>query len=402
MDNKAYDIVIIGAGASGLAAGITALEKAPGSRVVIIEKKDVPGKKICATGNGRCNLTNTACPGYIETLKFFDRAGVLTRTEEGGRVYPYSGDAKDIRDALVSRFKSLSGEIVTGSPVTEVVPVATGAQVGMSSADSSEVNGTGGYIVRTDRTNFKARMVLIAAGGKASPKLGSTGDGYRFAKSLMHSVTRLAPSLTAVETLEEMSKIAGVRAEGFVTLRENGTEKFGEQGEIQFTKYGLSGICIFNMTRYMDIPEGKSLDNGLEDYTIEIDLLPEMHDAERFLNEREGLGSGLLRSVVREPLAEYIIERAGRGAGTGEVVRTLKKLTFSPKRLKGWEFAQVTKGGVPYYEIDPDTMESRIDKGVYFAGEILDYDGPCGGFNLQHAWETGIRAGEAMGAVLEY
>ena len=218
----------------------------------------------------------------------------------------------------------------------------------------------------------------------------------------MHSVTRLAPSLTAVETLEDLSKVAGVRAEGFVTLKEKGTAKFGEQGEIQFTKYGLSGICIFNMTRYMDIPEGKSLDNGLEDYIIEIDLLPEMHDAERFLNEREGLGNGLLRSVVREPLAEYIIERAGRGAGTGEVARTLKKLTFSPKRLKGWEFAQVTKGGVPYYEIDPDTMESKVNKGVYFAGEILDYDGPCGGFNLQHAWETGIRAGEAMGEVLVY
>ena len=396
MDNKAYDIAIIGGGAAGLAAGISALEKAPGSRVLIIEKKDAAGRKICATGNGRCNLTNTACEGYIETLKFFDRAGVITRTKEGGRVYPYSGDAKDVRDALTARFLELGGRIETDAQVTEVMPITVNAR----ESRDDEIKGARGYIILTsggDKT--RAGMVLVATGGKASPKHGSTGDGYKLARMLGHSVTKLAPSLTAVETKEDVSGIAGVRAEAFVTLKENGEVKAGERGEVQFTKYGLSGICVFDMTRHMEIPEGRSLENGLDDYTIELDLIPDIKDARTFLKGRTDMGADILRSVVKAGLAEYIMERTGRD-DIGGLEDALKGLAFHPAKLKGWEFAQVTKGGVPYYEINAETMESRVCKGLYFAGEILDYDGPCGGFNLQHAWETGMRAGAAMGTAL--
>jgi predicted Rossmann fold flavoprotein len=239
---------------------------------------------------------------------------------------------------------------------------------------------------------------MIAAGGKAAPKFGTTGDGARLAAGLGHTVTRLAPALTGVITEEDIAAFSGIRARAEIGLAFRGENIFRERGEVQFTDYGLSGICVFNMSRHLEIPPGKSLRDGFAEYSITLDLLPEVSDVESILRERwehPGFeGPKIMRSMVRLPIAERIWEMAeGDVRCCGQL---LKAFPLHVKSVRGWQYAQITRGGVSYAEIEPETMESRLVSGLYFGGEVLDYDGRCGGFNLQHAFETGIRAGKGM------
>ena len=396
MERKIYDICIIGGGAAGLACAAEAAKLVPGISIFIVEKNDVLGRKILSTGNGRCNLSNVVCPGHEKVLRFFDSIGVITRTDGEGRIYPYSEDAKDVADALTDAVIKSGADIMTGAVCTSC------------SYDEDEhlyetqisVKGDDGK--QQKEFSIISKRVLLSAGGKAAPKLGTTGDGYRIARNFYHTVTKLAPALTAVETHEDLSSLAGVRAKVRITLISHGGSLFEEDGEIQFTDYGISGICVFNMSRFMEIPEGRTLINGFDDYAVEIDFLPETRDAAALVKERIKNGAGtddVLRSVVKQPVAEMILEKTG-----GEPEMTgwlLKHFMVHPSGVKGWDHAEITRGGIPLQEIKMDRMESKYYPGLFFAGEIIDFDGPCGGFNLENAWETGLRAAAAIADDIE-
>ena len=396
MERKIYDICIIGGGAAGLACAAEAAKLVPGISIFIVEKNDVLGRKILSTGNGRCNLSNVACPGHEKVLRFFDSIGVITRTDGEGRIYPYSEDAKDVADALTDAVIKSGADVMTGAVCTSC------------SYDEDEhlyetqisVKGDDGK--QQKEFSIISKRVLLSAGGKAAPKLGTTGDGYRIVRKFYHTVTKLAPALTAVETHEDLSSLAGVRAKVRITLISHGGSLFEEDGEVQFTDYGISGICVFNMSRFMEIPEGRTLINGFDDYAVEIDFLPETRDAAALVKERIKNGAGtddVLRSVVKQPVAEMILEKTG-----GEPEMTgwlLKHFMVHPSGVKGWDHAEITRGGIPLQEIKMDRMESKYYPGLFFAGEIIDFDGPCGGFNLENAWETGLRAAAAIADDIE-
>lgn len=388
------DICIIGGGASGLAAAVCAAERYAGGKIRVLEKKEAPGKKLAATGNGKCNMTNIKCGGAEQTLKFFSSLGVLTKTDSQGRVYPYSNQAKDVVYALTRRLKTLGVKVETGSPVLELRQTK------------------GGFEVACQGQTIAAKKVLLAAGGKAGPQFGTTGDGYVLARKLGHRVTRLAPVLTGIQIQEDFRQLKGIRAAAEVWLEKDGSRLAAEQGEVQFNEDGISGICVMNLSRKIKLDDGEAFAEGMKRYQLGIDFLPEMEQEEvkRLLWQRRGIpeltAADLLLSIVSRNLGERLIREAG--AEPGEKARDLaperieqigailKSWKLPIRGTKGWQQAQCTSGGVVLAEVDGETMESLIVPGLYFSGEILDFDGPCGGYNLQYAWETGIKAGKAM------
>ncbi|MEY8296553.1 MAG: aminoacetone oxidase family FAD-binding enzyme [Emergencia timonensis] len=373
------DICIIGGGAAGMTAAICAKEKNPSLDVLIIEKKEQMGKKILASGNGKCNLTNIKCQNYRQTLAFFAHLGLLTRTDEEGRVYPYTEEARAVYTAMEKRIGILGIRTETSSQVLAV--------------DKKEH-----FQIHTAKDCFEARKLLIACGGKAGPQFGTTGDGSKLAKQLGHHVTRLVPVLTAIDVKEDNRDLAGIRVKACVSLCHRGEIIAEETGELQFTKTGVSGICVFNLSRFLLLPQGKTIKDGFDDYRILIDFFPGKGNLTEVLLERSQMKGfereHLLDFLVRGPIAERIYQLSK--GDIKEMARLLRHFPLSPKGAKGWDYAQVTKGGVCLDEIDLTAMESKITKDLYFAGEVVDYDGPCGGYNLQYAFETGMLAGKEM------
>ena len=364
-----YDVVIIGGGASGLAAAIELKMSSPNLSVAIFEKNDSLGKKLRATGNGRCNITNENAEGYNEIMEFFTKNGIVTRTYDNGLVYPYSESAADVVDLLSERVRELGVEVKLNHAVT-------------------------------DLSEIEARKIILAVGGKAGPDFGTIGDGYAMARSKGHSVVAPIPALTGVECADWDTSLAGIRARAKVCLYKDETEAFGDEtkvfeelGEVQFTKYGLSGICIFNMTRHMryNKADGETLDQFL----IRLDLFADGEIREYLAGSAaagHAAGAASLRTLLRPALADFVIKRG---------VDSVHSLEFRPSRIRGWRDAQVTSGGVPLSEINGETCESRICAGLYITGELLDYDGPCGGYNLSNAWLTGIHAAKDINEKLK-
>lgn len=369
-----YDICIIGGGASGMVAAIRAKESNPSLNILIIEKKNQMGRKILASGNGKCNLSNVKCPNYERISQFFSEIGVVTKEDAEGRVYPYNEEARTVINALDARIRALGINVLTDTQVLEITK-------------------TKNFSVKTPGKVIDTRKVLVATGGKSGPAFGTTGDGYKWARAFGHHVNKPIPVLTAVEIKENIQDLAGIRAKGNVFLYYDDRLVFQEQGEIQFTKTGVSGICVFNLSRFLLIPEGKTLQDGFDQYQICIDFLPELKDLERYLVAHpEGLAS-----LVKRPIAERVF---ALGQGKTELItQLLHEFPLTPSGVKGWDFAQATKGGVALSEINLETMESTLEKNLFFSGEVVDFDGPCGGFNLQFAWETGLKVGEAMAYV---
>ena len=370
-----------------MAAAIELKMLNPGLSVLIIEKNESLGRKIRATGNGRCNITNKNANGYMEIMKFLMKIGVVTRSCDSDLVYPYSESAADVVELLIARVNELGVDVLTETAVTKVIAEQTCGQGCGSGNCDKEVK----YSVYLNSLNTTrpaelpyviADKLILAMGGKAGPAYGTTGDGYAIAKSLGHSIVTPIPVLTPVECEDWDASLAGIRARGVVSLLNNGDELFEEAGEIQFTKYGLSGICIFNMTRFMryNRAEGESLDQ----FQIKLNLFPEGNITE--LVQVSGR-SDVLRTVLKKELADYVMKRG---------IESIHELTFIPSAVRGWKDAQVTSGGVDLGEIDPLTCESRISEGLYIAGELLDYDGPCGGYNLSNAWLTGLKAARSI------
>lgn len=391
------DLCIIGGGASAMAAAVAAAGERPQISVCMLEKKESLGKKLAATGNGKCNLSNTACPNASGVLDFFSSIGILTRSDEQGRIYPYSQQARDVVRGLELQIKERGIQVKTSAPVQGIEKVGGVFSIGFH----------GG--------SLKARSVLLATGGKAAPQFGSSGDGYALAKKLGHTITRLAPSLTGIEVTEDFAGLKGIRVKGCVSLKEDGQPVSRETGEIQFTEDSISGICVFNLSRLLRLREGESFAEGMGRFGLSLDFLPELEPGEvaELLNKRRGIlgmkAEELLLSIVPKPLALRLLEEAGIEAGLeaaeldGERLerlgKCLKGWQLPVKGTRGWKAAQCTAGGIALEEIHLPTMESKIVSGLYFSGEIIDFDGPCGGFNLQNAWETGIRAGKAAAHV---
>lgn len=385
MDRKSNrSITVIGGGPSGMTAAISAARNGAG-KVRLIEKNSEPGRKLLATGNGRCNLTNIGCKDAEKTLDFFAELGLLTRTEEEGRVYPYSEQASAVRDALVNELEDLNVEILCGAEVQAAGKTDSGFE-----------------IITADGRKFNSDALILAAGGKAGPQYGSTGDGYRFAKAFGHSIVRLMPSLVQMVSDEPFFKeLKGVRVKGQAQLLRDEKAIGAETGEIQFTEEGLSGICIFNLSR-----------KYVRGDTIKIDLFPDYReeDLEDILTRRAGTleNRNLTRffnGMLHKKLIPVVLDKLNLGsdrkaAGLSpkeirETVRLLKGWNITISGTKGWKEAQVTAGGVDLGEVDPDKMESRLVPGLYLVGELLDYDGDCGGYNLQWAWSSGLIAGRS-------
>ncbi len=379
------NVAVIGGGASGILAAIFAARS--GAAVTILEKNPRIGKKILATGNGRCNFTNVnACTDDYnsdfvqyalekftpaDVIDFFEELGLLSREEAEGRVYPLSGQGAAVLDVLRLELSRLSVKIVAEFDVEKI-----------------EKKGDLFEITSKNQT-VKADKVIVATGGMASPKSGSDGKGYELLKRFGHKTTKLIPSLVQLKTEKS---VGGVRAYGKVTI-ENG---ICETGEIQFNNYGISGIPVFSIAKY--VKKGES---------VFLDLLPDYTEEEVFgvLKKRpKQTMESYLIGILNKALGQFLLKECGISPLSkmsddlrdDEIMRIAKKIKcwrFDVTGTMPWENAQVTSGGIELSEIDEKTMESKLIKGLYVTGELLDIDGPCGGYNLHWAWASGKLAG---------
>lgn len=384
MAEKKYDVIVIGGGASGLATAIDLKLKSPNTSIAIIEKNNSLGKKIRATGNGRCNITNTNAMGYNEIMAFFRKIGIVTTAYNNGLVYPYSESAADVVDLLCERAEELGIETIFETTVFKV-----------EKGEDFTVWGKQKDQIEMIDVPFKAKNVVLSLGGKAGAVYGTTGDGYSIARDFGHTIVTPIPVLTSVECMNWDESLKGVRAHGKVSLYKDPTEEFAEEskifeeeGEIQFTKYGLSGICIFNMSRHMRF--NKAEGENLEQFMIELDLFND-GDIHEYIADRENEklfnDKNILRTILKAELADYVTKLG---------IEAIHSLKFKPSVVRGWQDAQATSGGVSLGEVDNVTCESKKCDGLYITGELLDYDGPCGGYNLSNAWFTGLKASRAI------
>ena len=390
-------ILIIGGGAAGMMAALTASEN-PENQVILVERQSRLGRKLLATGNGRCNLTNrnmgkehyhgeqrNFCNYALNffnvdmTLEYFRSLGLLTVTEASGRVYPYSDSANSVLDVLRLPLEQRKN-----------VTILSGQEV------LSLQGQKGRFLAKTAEEELQADRVIICAGGLAGSKLGGTEMGYKLLSAFGHSRTKLYPSLVQLKTDSTLVRsLKGVRAEALVRYG-----KAVARGELQFTDYGVSGPVIFELSR------------GAVGGELRIDLLPE-HSVEEVLamleRRRELMpelkAEDLLTGILHNRLGRTLLRACGvsleqpcsQVRDLEGVVRLCKSFCLTVTGNMGMEQAQVTAGGIRTEEFDPTTMESKLCPGLYAAGEVLDIDGDCGGYNLQWAWSSGRLAGEMRG-----
>ena len=393
-------IGIIGAGASGMAAALAAAEN-PEVEVLVLERQSRVGRKLLATGNGRCNLTNLHAleGGYHgespdfskealtrfspeETLAWFRSLGLYTVAEPSGRVYPYSDQANSVVDVLRLAMDKPNITLVTGFTVEKI---------------RREPEG---FTLSSREDSYFCHKVIVACGGLAGSKLGGTMSGYQLLGKLGHRSTRLRPALVQIKCgWGGVVGLKGVRANCHVKIFRDEALFAQSTGELQFTEMGLSGPVIFEISR--DVCFGKG------DWEARLDFLPEMSPAEleAMLLERQQRNfpmEELLTGILHNRLGRVLTKAAGIGgrqAGDltreeiGQVCRTVKAFAIPLTEPLGMDSAQVTAGGVLTENFDPQTMESRLVPGLYACGEVLDVDGDCGGYNLQWAWSSGRCAG---------
>lgn len=402
-----YDVIIIGAGASGLMAAAAAASK--GARVALLEHKDDIGKKILATGNGRCNFTNTDMSvnkfhgskaliknglsqfNYSDTIRFFKGLGIPAY-DNAGYIYPNSRQAASVVAAFRMELMRLHVDVKTGINITDIKP-----------ADDRT-----GYCIQTDKGSFKSKRLIIACGLTASPKLGSDGSLFRQIEALGHHIQKPLPALCGFSCDGlNFKKITGVRCDATVASVIDGQMTEQNTGELQLADYGISGIPVFQISSLMS----RALNKGQKVEVI-IDFLPAFSDDDlngyikdrsitttdnRSLNE-------MLNGLLNNKLLLELIHKSGVSPDKKgrlltdddckSLTRSIKHTAVSVKKPRGLEFAQVCAGGIYTKEIDVRTLESKIHPGLYFCGELLDVDGICGGYNLQWAWTSGYIAGE--------
>ncbi len=403
-----FDIIIIGAGPAGLSAAVAASRFQ--RKILLLDKADQPGKKILVTGNGKCNLTNeyqdiscyrTEEPekarevlsrfDYEDTLAFFEELGILTRKKKG-YLYPYNEQAASVREAFVLRLGQEAG--VTLKTSCRVDSIRTLEQ---------------GYRVICGKESYRTPAVILAAGGLAGSGLGCDGSGYDLAKSLGHRLISTFPALTALRSSAPfLKKISGVRNQAEITLMIDGKRITGESGELQWTDYGISGVCVFQLSRYAVI----ALEAGKK-VSVLIDLVREWDDRQLadFLEKisvrcsYKNMGE-VLKGILPRKLVPVVLKEAGltpekmpAECSREKILQLVKAMKAFPLRINGYmgyEKAQVTRGGISFSQVS-DSLESLLHPGLFFAGEILDVDGTCGGYNLQWAFSSGNVAGKAAG-----
>ena len=400
-------IGIIGAGASGMAAALAAAEN-KSVQVELFERHSRVGRKLQATGNGRCNLSNIhatvrnyhgEAPDFVnialelmgpyETLRWFEQLGLFSVIEQSGKVYPYSDQANSVVDVL--RF----------ALARENVCLHTGCEVEKIQYDSQ------GFLVYHSDGIVRCDKLIIACGGLAGTKLGGSMSGYKLLSKLGHRASRLRPALVQIKCdWGGVVALKGVRTNCHVEIFRDGDLFAESTGELQFTDYGISGPVTFEISRDVCYGGGR--------WTARLDFLPE-HSREKIVSEIERRRTStlpldeLLVGILHNRLGRVLTKVAGiSGARTGdslrddeinEIVRALKAFEIPLKETMGMDCAQVTAGGVLTDEFDAGTMESKRIPGLYACGEVLDIDGDCGGFNLQWAWSSGYLAGKSAAEV---
>lgn len=399
-----YDVIVIGAGASGLLAAIVAARN--GSSVLVIEHKDKAGKKILATGNGKCNYTNLvqkpdcyrsndsafvthvlSCFDVQKTIRFFEELGIFPK-EKNGYLYPNSEQAASVVQVLLMECTSLGVRFIYQEHVKKIMAPD--------------------YTVVTDQYTYKGKNLILATGGCASPNLGSDGSGFTLAKSLGHTIIKPLPALVSLKSPDKYCKtISGVRTPAKIWLYSAKELLASEEGEIIFTDYGISGIPIMQVSRFA----AKALD---QDQKVELvlDCIPSVtkedlraHIKFRIEQSKNKSAEQMMVGLLNYKLSYVLLKEAGldsnKTVNTWQkkeidlLVSYMKEFRIRISGTNSFDQAQVSMGGVNTKEINPQTMESKRNKNLYFAGEIVDVDGTCGGYNLQWAWSSGYLAGAA-------
>ncbi len=411
MKKEEYDLAIIGAGPAGMMAALRAAEC--GAKVVLLEKNAVAGIKLSMTGKERCNITNAETDmrkfsahfgkngkfllnalhrfGVTETIHFFHDNNLPTKTERGGRIFPVSDKATDVQNLFLKLMKKSGVTLLTNCRIRKI----------------SRKNNSVEKIV-FDKGEISAGNYLISTGGLSYPKTGSTGDGYSWAKEMGHRIVKAEPALTPVRVHEGwIRELEGLSLRNVeISLFQGGKKQESRFGEALFTAHGMSGPIILDMSKRI----GELLERGKTE--LFIDLKPALdHDKldKRILRDleenRKKAMKNILPGLLPKKLIPVMLELTGidpekKGSDITKEERKklrllLKEFPLTVKELHGFNKAIITTGGVSLKEVDPKTMRSRIIDNLYFAGEILDLDGPTGGYNLQVCWSTGYVAGES-------
>jgi predicted Rossmann fold flavoprotein len=406
----AYDVIVIGAGAAGLLAAVRAAER--GRRTLLLEKNRRAGVKILMSGGTRCNITHAtdnrgiveafgapgrflhsalAALGVQETIQLFVSQGVVTKVEETGKVFPVSNKAADVLDALLRRLGRSGATLSLGEPVLDLTPTE----------DSMSVTTSGRVLL--------ARRVILTSGGQSYPGSGTTGDGYGFAQRLGHTIVPARPALVPVTVAAPwVPDLRGVTVpDTVVQVLEGSMVLASRRGSLLFAHFGLSGPVVLDVSRVV------SASAEPDKLVLEIDFLPAIKEEEvDSLLRTEALASGkkqlagLLPAQLPRRLSETLLVLAGlpadrRAAALGKaerraLVQSLKRLRVPVTGTLGFRKAEVTAGGIALGEVDSRTMQSKRVPGLFIAGEVLDLDGPIGGYNFQAAWSTGWLAGSSV------
>ena len=410
-------VIVVGGGAAGMFAAIAAAKN--GHQVTLYEKNEKLGKKIFITGNGRCNITNAADMeelfdavvtnskflyssfyGYTNqnVIDFFEDAGVPVKIERGNRVFPISDHSSDVIRALEREMKKVGVKVCLNTEVKSV------------EAEKGKFN----KVVLKDTTTQTADACIVATGGLSYRSTGSTGDGFRFAENVGHKVTQCFPSLVPMETKEPwICELQGLSLRNVeAKILDGKKELYKDFGEMLFTHFGVSGPLIISASSYVG---KKFMDkNGQKkELTLEIDLKPALTEEQldqRVLRDFEENHNRQFKNAITKlfptKLIPVMLELGGidpekkvnsiEKEERKQFVHLIKHFRMTLTGLRDYPEAIITKGGVNVKEIDPGTMESKLVKGLYFAGEVLDLDALTGGFNLQIAWSTGYAAGNAI------
>ena len=400
-------IAIIGGGASGMAAALSAAENKD-IQVILLERQARVGRKLQATGNGRCNLTNLHASegGYYgeepsfadfalakfppeETLEWFRSLGLFTVAEDSGRVYPYSDQANSVVDVLRFALEKPNITVKLGFEVEKVKKTSDG------------------FRIESREEAVECEKLIVACGGLAGTKLGGTMSGYKILRTMGHKCTKLRPTLVQLKSgWNGVAALKGVRANCHAAIFHKEKLHKESTGEIQFTEYGLSGPVIFEISR--DACQGSG------DWRCRLDFLPEIPEetlqAELLRRKQTALpASELLTGILHNRLGRVLAQAAGISANRQiqelsdyeliQLAKICKAFDVSLTEPLGMDSAQVTAGGILTKDFDNTTMESRLVPGLYACGEVLDIDGDCGGYNLQWAWSSGRMAGHHAGGM---
>ena len=400
-------VVVIGGGAAGMIAASTASNM--GHDVILLEKNDRLGRKILITGKGRCNITNNCDIEELienvptngkflysafytftneQVIDMFNSLGLKTKTERGKRVFPESDRAKDVVVALEKQLKQSNTKVILNAKVDKI----------------NQKNGKVESVTLSDKRTIKCDRVIIATGGVSYPRTGSTGDGYKFAKDLGHTIIKPKPSLIGLVTMEDVSAMnkLGLRNIAIKVLDKKGKKIYDDFGELEFSNVGIEGPTIRSASCRM-----KSLEN--ESYKVILDLKPALDeetldkriqkDFKKYTNSKF---EKALDDLLPQKLIPYVIKLSEIDKDTlvhqisreqrRHLVNLLKNVEFNIKNYKSIDEAIVTSGGIKTNEINSSTMESKLIEGLFFAGEVIDVDAYTGGFNLQIAFSTGYLA----------